>query len=731
MRRRTRIGLASVAASVGVSLLPLRTHAALYWDADGAAGGNNTTTGAGLGGAGIWGSASNWFEGVGDVPWTAGSDAVFHGTAGVVTLASPQSANSLTFKSNGYTLTGSTLTLGTSPANYTVDAGLTATIASAIAGSATMTKAGAGTLILSNPANTNTATSTEGGWRIDAGTLRVSSDGNFGIAPGVNVTDLQINQSTLQFAANGEFDINRRTKINTNSSTNLGDAVFDVNEHNVTWYGSLQGGVGSLHVTASNGNGGMLVLGTDKKAAINPFGSTLPAGAINLTIDNHVVVQTSGTVTPTGGELGSETGAGGAVLAIKLDTGGQIRSESGGYEFQRNLILGSGGGSLDTGAWEQTFLGNISGPGTLIKFGTGKLIIDNPPTAFWSGGTVIHSGVFQLGRGGSNGLLPGTLVTPSSVSLDAGATLRFFRGSNKSFFDIIAGGGNVEIANANNAIVRLVSDNSYTGLTTISSGVLMIGQGNPGEPGSIVSNVANNSSLVFNRVENLTYAGSISGSGTVTKQAAGRLTLTGASTCTGAISVSAGTLAAANPTGSATGTGPVSVASGATISGTGTIGGAVTLNSGAHLAPGSSAGNLTVSTLALASSCLLDYELGVPGSSDLTTITSASGLSITGGSVNVIPITGFGVGQYPLLDYTTAFIGSPANLSIGTAPGGFVYSFIDNTANTSIDLVVSVPEPAALACMTALPPLLLRRRPRPPARRASRLRRPHHEPPTP
>ena len=41
------------------------------------------------------------------------------------------------------------------------------------------------------------------------------------------------------------------------------------------------------------------------------------------------IVQTSGQVTPTGGELGSETGAGGAVLAIKLDNG-QIRSESGG-----------------------------------------------------------------------------------------------------------------------------------------------------------------------------------------------------------------------------------------------------------------------------------------------------------------------------------------------------------------------------------------------------------------
>ena len=103
-----------------------------------------------------------------------------------------------------------------------------------------------------------------------------------------------------------EISINRRTKVNTNSSSNLGEAVFDVNQFNVSWFGSIQGGPGAIRVTG-NGNGGMLILGTDKIASINPFGSVLPAGTVNLTVENHVVVQTSGTVTPTGGELGSET----------------------------------------------------------------------------------------------------------------------------------------------------------------------------------------------------------------------------------------------------------------------------------------------------------------------------------------------------------------------------------------------------------------------------------------
>ena len=57
---------------------------------------------------------------------------MFAGTAGTVTLASPQSVTSLQFKTNGYDIAGSTLTL-TAP-TITTDSGVTATISSTIAG---------------------------------------------------------------------------------------------------------------------------------------------------------------------------------------------------------------------------------------------------------------------------------------------------------------------------------------------------------------------------------------------------------------------------------------------------------------------------------------------------------------------------------------------------------------------------------------------------------------------
>jgi len=569
--------------------------AVLLWDTDGSMTGNDASTGANLGGSGIWSSVNaNWWNTSLGTPqtWTDGSDAVFWGSAGVVT-ASTVSARSLVFKGTGYAVNFGTLTM-TGTASFTVNTGITATIGSTIAGTNTLVKLGAGTLILANPANVNTANTAAGGWRIeDGGTLRISADGSLGAPlPDIarnTVTDIQLNQSTIQAGATFDLDINRRTKINTNSSTNRGDAIIDTHGNVLTWYGSLQGGAGSLRVINSGGIPGRLVLGTDKKASINPFGSVLPAGAVNLTIQEGAIVQTSGTVTPTNGELGSETNTAGAVLAIKLDNG-QIRCESGGYFFRRNLILGPGGGSLDVGAWEQTFTGTISGQGLLSKEGGGTLTLDNT-SATWTGGTRVRAGTLILGRRGSNGLLPGTLANPYPVLIHVGATFRFNRGSDKTFFDIFTGAGGVTVANSPGITVRLASDNTYTGPTTISSGILMIGGGNPGNPGSIVSSVVNNSgTLVFNRVEDLAYAGAINGAGAMTKQAPGKLTLTGTHTYTGATTVGAGTLLLNGVIGASAVT-----VTGGTLGGNGLIKGPVTIQPAGRLAPGTSIGALTIS----------------------------------------------------------------------------------------------------------------------------------------
>src|SRR6185369_16587561 len=228
---------------------------------------------------------ANWWNTSFGTPlvWTDGSDAVFWGTAGTVTVSNV-AANSLAFKTTGYLLNSGTLTMSGAPSNFTVDSNVTATINSTLAGSNPFWKLGPGTLVLGNTNNLNTADTNSGGWRVEGGgTLVISADTCLGVplpdAARNTVTDIQFNQSTIQAAASFAVDINRRTKINTNSSTNQGDAVIDTHGNVLTWYGSLQGGAGSLRVINSGGSPGRLVLGTDKKASINPFGSALSAGA--------------------------------------------------------------------------------------------------------------------------------------------------------------------------------------------------------------------------------------------------------------------------------------------------------------------------------------------------------------------------------------------------------------------------------------------------------------------
>jgi len=692
-KTRLLVALRLVAISLAAAACTGPAPAAvLYWDTDGSNAGNNAVTGASLGGAGFWNLAdTNWWNASTGIlqAWSNGSEAVFWGTSGAVTLE-PVSASSVAFKTTGYAINSGTLTMA-GASSFNVEAGVTATIGSAIAGTNTLVKLGAGTLILANPANLNTATPLSGGWRIEGGTLRISGDGSLGAAlpdsARNTITDIQLNQSTLQADASFELSINRRTKINTGSTTNRGDGIIDTHGHALSWFGSLQGGPGSLRVINSGPTPGILILGTDKIANINPFGSTLPAGAINLTIQDGAIVQTSGTVTPTGGELGSETNTSGAPLAIKLDNG-QIRSESGGYFFYRNLILGPGGGSLDTGAWDQTFIATVSGPGSLTKEGTGNLTLDNT-SATWTGGTRIHGGTLVLGRRGSNGLLPGTLANPSSVVISSGATLKFNRGSDKTFYDNISGAGGVTVANSANIVVRLASDNTYTGPTTISSGMLMIGQGNPGQPGSLASSVVNNSgTLIFNRVEDLTFAGAIGGTGTITKQAAGRLVLTGTHTYTGATTVNAGTLMV----NGILGTTPVTVAGG-TLTGNGRIRGPVTIQPAGRLAPGNPLGTLTISnTLALSGSTVMELN-AVNGSHD-----RVSGLSTVtyGGTLILSNVAGALTtsNTFQIFNATTYRGAFAALVPANPAPG---LAWNTNTLTTDGMLRVVATSPVALS----------------------------------
>ena len=209
--------------------------------------------------------------------------------------------------------------------------------------------------------------------------------------------------------------------------------------------------------------------------------------------------------------------------------------------------------------------------------------------------------------------------------------------------------------------LTLTGDNSYTGITTISAGTLIIGSG--GTTGSVVGNIVDNAALTFNRSDALTYGGSISGTGTLTKQGAGTLTLTGANTYSGATTISAGTLAVDGSVA-----GAVTVQAGATLAGNGSIGGTATVASGALLAPGHGGpGSLGIGRLVLAAGSTSQFELNTPGvvngpgGNDLVEV--SGNLSLNGTlTVGGAPAAGY----YRLFDYGGALGGAFSSVT-GTA----------------------------------------------------------------
>ncbi|HWP39847.1 MAG TPA: autotransporter-associated beta strand repeat-containing protein, partial [Tepidisphaeraceae bacterium] len=88
----------------------------------------------------------------------------------------------------------------------------------------------------------------------------------------------------------------------------------------------------------------------------------------------------------------------------------------------------------------------------------------------------------------------------------------------------------------------LAGTNTYSGVTTVSSGTLEIGGGTTS--GSVASAIVNNANLSFNRSDAHTISAAISGSGRVYHNGTGTTTLSGALSYTGGTVVNAGVLAA-------------------------------------------------------------------------------------------------------------------------------------------------------------------------------------------
>ena len=179
--------------------------------------------------------------------------------------------------------------------------------------------------------------------------------------------------------------------------------------------------------------------------------------------------------------------------------------------------------------------------GGITKAGPGTMRLTATNT--YSGGTTISDGTLTLGNGGTTGSILGNVTN--------NGTLAFNRSDEVVFSGGISGSGGLVKDGAGELILE--ADNTYSGTTTINAGTLAVG--NVGTTGAIAGDIVNDATLSFRRTDSVTYSGTISGSGTMFKAAAGTLELAGSTgnTMSGLTSITGGQLQLNKSSGNAVG----------------------------------------------------------------------------------------------------------------------------------------------------------------------------------
>ncbi len=236
---------------------------------------------------------------------------------------------------------------------------------------------------------------------------------------------------------------------------------------------------GTLALTPATG-------GISFGSVINPVsGNTSNA----LRIDSQ---NTSGTNTLTGGIfLDSD-------LRISQATGGALATSTGTFDIKGRKLTVDGGGTTTI---SQALASTLGSGGMLVKSGTGTLVLSGTSNnytgtnnaALNASGTQIGGGTLAIAGDTSLGLAPSgaynnvqftgtsTLRSDATISLHANrnvsvaaattATLDS-QGNTFTVNGVVNGGGNLAVAGSGSGSVVLEGSNTFTGSTTVNSGIL-------------------------------------------------------------------------------------------------------------------------------------------------------------------------------------------------------------------------------------------------------------------
>ena len=540
---------------------------------------------------------------------------------------------------------GGALTLGS--AQLTVNQAGNTTYVGSIGGTGGLTKQGVGTLQLDG------VNSYSGGTLLQAGILRQGVAG--GLVGGSAYT---VDGGTLDL---NNFDLNMGSLAGSGGALALGSAQLTVNQTGDSSYAGSIGGTGGLIKQG---------VGTLQLDGVNSYsgGTLVQAGTLRQGV--------------AGGLVGNS--------AYTLD-GGTL--DLNGFDLSISSLAGSGG-ALALGSAQLTvnqsgntsYAGSIGGTGGLTKQGVGVLQLDGVNS--YSGGTILQAGTLRQGVAG--GLVGGSAYTLDGGTLDlnnfdlsisslagsggalalGSAQLTIDQTGNTSYAGSIGGTGGLTKLGA--GLLQLDGVNSYSGGTLLQAGTLRQGLAGglvgdsaytvdggtldlnnfdlsmaslAGSGGAVALGSAQ---LTVNQGGNSSYAGSIGGSGGLTKLGAGTLTLGGNSSYSGATQVDGGTLLVNGALLSA-----VTVGSSAILGGNGNVG-ATQVDAGGTLAPGNSIGTLYINgNLSFNNASIYQVEVDPAGNTDLLVVSGQASLA---GTVQVLA----GPGEYALgTVYSILQSGSP------------------------------------------------------------------------
>lgn len=305
--------------------------------------------------------------------------------------------------------------------------------------------------------------------------------------------------------------------------------------------------------------------------------------------------------------------------------------------------IGNGGFLLTiSGGANTSASGIISGTGGLTKSGSGLLTLTGANT--YTGTTTVSAGVLNL----QNAIGLGT--TAGGTVVTSGAALQLQGGIAVGNEALTLNGTGIS---SDGALRNISGNNSWAGIITINSTTRI-----NSDSGTLTLDVASgnaitgsNDNLQFGGAGNITINDVIAtGSGTLTKDGTGTLTLNAANTYTGATTVSAGVLNVRNATGLGTTAGGTTVSNGGTLQLQGGITiGLEALNIRGVGASGQNGALVNVSgtnnyggVITLAGATTFSSNSGILNLTNTGTITGATfGLTLTGsGNGSVASIIG-------------------------------------------------------------------------------------------